>query len=96
MIRDVERVGVTSKNTIILCAQEQKVKLQKYRSDMYEKREEEHQWMLDLYKHWQIKDYKKYGNDSPSLYRVWGCIENVTTQIALCLQLKKKQKFIKY
>ena len=23
----------------------------KYRSDMYEKREE-HQWMLDLYKHW--------------------------------------------
>ena len=58
VIRDVERVGVTSKKYYHFMRARAESETTKYRSDMYEKREEEHQWMLDLYKHWQIKDYK--------------------------------------
>ena len=39
------------RNIITLCAQEQKVKLQSIVVICIKKREEEHQWMLDLYKH---------------------------------------------
>ncbi len=46
---------------------------------MYEKREDEHAWMLDLYKHWGVDDadsmemiYRRYSE------RLVGCVENVT------------------
>jgi len=57
---------------------------------MYEKREEEHGWMLDLYEHWGISDpdsreflARRY------VERLIGCIENVTNKNC---ELEKKEK----
>lgn len=50
-----------------------------YRPGMYEKREEEHTWMVDLYKEWDIRDA-----DSKEMLarryveRFVGCVENIT------------------
>ena len=50
VVRDVERVGITSKKYYHFMRARAESETTKYRSDMYIKREEEHQWMLDLYK----------------------------------------------
>ena len=60
----------------------------KYVPAMYQKREDEHGWMLDLYQHWGIQD-------GPSMEmvarryveRLVGCVENVTNEkCQMCLR----------
>jgi glycosyltransferase involved in cell wall biosynthesis len=79
VIRDIEKVVVTSKQYYHFMRARAESETAKYRSDMYPKREEEHGWMLDLYDHWNVHDpdsmemlYRRY------IERVIGCIENVT------------------
>ena len=50
-----------------------------YRAEMYEKREEEHGWLLDLYRRWNVKTpetaefiARRY------IERFIGCVENLT------------------
>ena len=96
VIRDVERVGVTSKKYYHFMRARAESETTKYRSDMYEKREEEHQWMLDLYKHWQIKDYKSMEMiHRRYIERVVGCIENVTTPNCTLSTAEKKAEIHK-
>ncbi len=67
----------------------------KYRSDMYEKREEENRWMQELYAYWNIHDDASQEMISRRyIERVVGCIENVTNS-ACTLSRKEKKEQIK-
>ncbi len=79
VIRDVERVAVTDQAYYHFIRARSESETARYRPGMYEKREDEHSWMLDLYQHWGISDeasmevvYRRYAE------RLIGCIENVT------------------
>lgn len=79
VIRDIERVTVTTKQYYHFIRARAESETAAYRPNMYEKREEEHEWMLDIYRHWKVKD-----KDSKEMVarryieRFIGCIENVT------------------
>lgn len=67
----------------------------KYKSTLYEKREEEHEWMIDLYKYWDVKDEEKKAAAMEMVFRryierIIGCIENVTNPN--CTLSKKERK----
>lgn len=95
VVRDVERVTVTSEKYYHFIRKRQESETAKYRADMFRKREEEHSWMLELYEHWKT--------DSPEIReflarryieRVIGCIENVTNR-SCTLSSKEKKAEIK-
>ncbi len=79
VIRDVERVGVMEQAYYHFIRAREESETTRYRKGMYEKREEEHRWMLDLYDHWDVHD-----DDSREMImrryseRLVGCVENVT------------------
>lgn len=96
VIRDVERVTLLENKYYHFMRARSDSETAKYRSDMYEKREEEHGWMQEIYRHW--------GVDSPEsreminrryIERVVGCVENVTNS-ASPLTVKEKKEQIKY
>jgi glycosyltransferase involved in cell wall biosynthesis len=77
VIRDVERVGVTDHAYYHFIRARADSETSRYRKGMYEKREDEHRWMLELYDHWDVHDersmevvYRRYAE------RLVGCIEN--------------------
>lgn len=79
VLEDVERVGVTSTPYYHFIRARAESETARYRAGMYEKREEEHTWMLGLYERWGVTDerslevvYRRY------IERLIGCIENVT------------------
>ncbi len=79
VLRDVDRVGVTDTPYYHFIRARAESETSRYREGMYEKREDEHAWMLDLYRHWNVCDersmevvYRRYAE------RLIGCIENVT------------------
>ncbi len=79
VIRDIERVAVTEKAYYHFIRLRAESETARWRANMYEKREEEHGWMLDLYEHWGL------AGDTASvemvqrryIERLVGCIENV-------------------
>ncbi len=80
VLKNVERVGVLSNRYYHFIRARAESETAKYRYNMYEKREEEHRWMLDLYKHWDMSDersfemlYRRY------VERVLGCVENLAS-----------------
>ncbi|HOO25796.1 MAG TPA: glycosyltransferase family 2 protein [Clostridiales bacterium] len=90
VLRDVQRVAVSSKQYYHFMRARAESETAKYMPKMYEKREEEHGWMLDLYEHWGISDpdsreflARRY------VERLIGCIENVTNKNC---ELEKKEK----
>ena len=96
VVRDVERVVVTSKKYYHFIRKRAESETAKYRADMFDKREEEHSWMLDLYKHWDV--------DSPEIReflarryieRVIGCVENVTNRNCTLTPKEKKAQIKK-
>lgn len=78
-IRDVERVGVMSEAYYHFTRARADSETQRWRPDLYEKREEEHGWMLDLYSHWQLDGDPASVEMVQRRYieRLVGCIENV-------------------
>lgn len=81
VLRDVERVVVSEKSYYHFIRARAESETAKYRSNMYEKREEEHGWMLDLYKHWEVQD--EQSNEMLQrryIERLLGCIENLTNK----------------
>ena len=78
-IRDVERVGVMEEAFYHFVRQRPDSETSMWRPDLYEKREEEHGWMLDLYEHWGLSDdpasremvHRRY------IERLVGCVESV-------------------
>jgi len=78
-VRDVERVGVIERPYYHFIRQRSESETSRWRPDMYEKREEEHTWMLDLYEHWGLEGDPASMEMVQRRYieRLVGCIENV-------------------
>lgn len=96
VLRDVERVCVTSKKYYHFIRKRAESETAKYRSDMYDKREEEHTWMVDLFNHWNVNNEgsqeflaRRY------IERVIGCIENVTNSNCTLSKEDKKAEIKK-
>ena len=95
VVRDVERVVLMEEKYYHFMRARADSETAKYRSDMYEKREEEHGWMLDLYKHWSVNSHESREMiNRRYIERVIGCIENVTNS-ACTLSFKEKIQEIK-
>lgn len=96
VVRNVESVGVTAKKYYHFIRQRAESETAKYRGDMYEKREEENDWMKDLYSHWgvmspEIEEFlaRRY------IERVVGCVENVTNKNCTLSKSEKKAEIKK-
>lgn len=92
-IRDVERVGVLDKCYYHFQRARAESETARYRAEMYDKREEEHQWMLDLYRHWQVSDalseemiQRRY------IERLVGCVENIASPACDLTSKQKRQQ----
>ena len=95
VIRNIERVTVTSKQYYHFIRKRAESETAAYRPNMYDKREEEHGWMVDLYKAWNISDEaseeflaRRY------VERFVGCIENLTNP-KCSLSYKEKRGTVK-
>lgn len=96
VVRDVERVVVTSKKYYHFIRKRAESETAKYRADMFDKREEEHSWMLDLYKHWNL-DASETREFLARRYieRVIGCVENITNRNCTLSPKEKKAEIKK-
>lgn len=91
VIRDVERVGTLDGHYYHFLRARQESENTRYRADMYEKREEEHRWLQDLYDHWgidsdEIQEFlsRRYAE------RLIGCVENVTNKNCTLTSAQKR------
>ena len=96
VVRDVERVAVTDKKYYHFIRKRAESETARYRSDMYDKREEENGWMEEIYAHWNI--------DTPEvrefiarryIERIIGCVENVTNKNCTLSPKEKKAEIKK-
>lgn len=94
VVRDVQKVAVTKTPYYHFMRARAESETAKYRADMYQKREEEHGWMEDLFAHWGVDNAntrefvaRRY------IERVIGCIENVANP-ACTLSAKEKVREI--
>ncbi len=95
VLKGIERVVVSSNKYYHFMRARAESETAKYRPEMYDKREEEHQWMVDLYKGWGVDDE----NSREFLARRYverfiGCVENVTNP-GCTLSAKEKKAMIK-
>ncbi len=96
VVRDVERVVLLENKYYHFMRARSDSETAKYRKEMYDKREEEHVWMQDLYEHWNItSDDSREMINRRYIERMVGCIENVTNS-ASPLSAKEKKEQIKY
>ncbi len=95
VIRNVERVAVSDKKYYHFMRARAESETAKYRPEMYDKREEEHGWLIDLYKEWGIDD-KNSREFIARRYieRFIGCVENITNP-GCTLPVKEKMAEIK-
>ena len=79
VIRDIERVAVTERAYYHFIRLRAESETARWRPNMYEKREEEHGWMLDLLEHWGLSGDASSTEMVQRRYveRLVGCIENV-------------------
>ena len=96
VVKNVERVTVTSKQYYHFLRARTESETSAYRPGMYEKREEEHGWMMDLYRDWHVGDpasvemiARRY------VERFIGCVENVTNPKCDMSKKEKKQEIKK-
>ncbi len=81
VIREIGRVGCLNARYYHFLRARSESENTKYRADMYDKREEEHRWLTDLYAQWgldsaEIQEFlaRRYAE------RLVGCVENVTNR----------------
>ena len=95
VVRDIERVVVSDNKYYHFMRARAESETAKYRPDMYEKREEEHCWLVELYRYWEV--------DNPDvneflarryIERLIGCVENVANP-ACNLSVKQKKAEIR-
>ncbi len=92
-IRDVVHVGVTERPYYHFIRQREESETARWRPNLYEKREEEHGWMLDLYDHWGLSGDPASMEMIQRRYieRLVGCIENVCNPKCTLPAKEKKQ-----
>lgn len=95
VVRDIERVTVTERQFYHFLRSRAESETAAYRPDMYEKREEEHGWMMELYRGWGIRD-KASAEMVARRYieRFVGCMENLTNPNC-DLPTKEKKRLMK-
>lgn len=93
VIRDIERVAITDKKYYHFIRKRAESETARYRSDMYDKREEENGWMKELYAYWDImnSDVEEF-IARRYIERVVGCIENVTNNNCTLTKAEKKEQ----
>lgn len=81
VVRDIERVAVTEQKYYHFIRKREESETARYRSDMYEKREEEDGWMKELYEYWGVKtpEVQEF-LDRRYIERLIGCVENLTNK----------------
>ena len=90
-MKQVERVVVSTKAYYHFIRARADSETAAYRADMYEKREEEHGWMLDLYREWGVDNAPtKEMIARRYIERMVGCIANVTS--SKCTLTKKERR----
>lgn len=95
VVRNVERVTVTSKQYYHFIRKRAESETAAYRPNMYEKREEEHGWMIDLYKEWNVHNAESREMIARRyVERLIGCVENVTNP-KCTLSYNEKRKHVK-
>ncbi len=79
VIRDIKRVVVTSKAYYHFMRKRSESETTRYRKEMFEKREEEHGWLVELFNYWNVKrpEVEEFLSRR-YVERLIGCIENVT------------------
>lgn len=92
VIRDIEKVGCLDGQYYHFLRARQESENAKYRADMFDKREEEHFWIVELYRYWRLDDVgvqefisRRYSE------RLIGCIENVTNKNCTLSKREKKE-----
>lgn len=91
-IRDISRVGIIPQAFYHFLRLRGDSETARWRKGMYEKREEEHGWMLNLFEHWNLEEdeasqemiYRRY------IERLVGCIENVANPACTLSPFEKK------
>ena len=95
VIRDVERVVVSDRKYYHFMRARAESETAKYQPKMYPKREEEHDWMEELYRYWGIdNDETREFLARRYVERLIGCVENLTNP-ACTLSGKEKTAEIK-
>ena len=96
VVRNVDRVTVTSKQYYHFLRARTESETAAYRPGMYEKREEEHGWMMDLYKEWSVNNPEsKEMIARRYMERFVGCVENITNPKCELSKKEKKQEIKK-
>lgn len=92
-IKDIEKVVVTSRQYYHFLRARSESETARYMPQMYEKREEEHGWMLGLYRYWGLKDEaSKEMIARRYIDRLIGCFENLTNpNCSLSKEEKREQ-----
>lgn len=93
VVFNIERVTVTSKQYYHFIRKRAESETAAYRPGMYEKREEEHGWMAQLYKNWGVHNEESMEMVSRRyVERLVGCVENLTNpKCELSYGEKRKQ-----
>lgn len=93
VVRNIDRVTVTSKQYYHFIRKRAESETAAYKPVMYDKREEEHGWMVDLYKEWGIDDAESMEMIARRyVERFIGCVENLTNpKCELSYAEKRKQ-----
>lgn len=93
VVRNIERVTVTSKQYYHFIRKRAESETAAYKPVMYEKREEEHGWMVDLYKEWGVEDSESQEMIARRyIERFIGCVENITNPKCEMSAKEKKQE----
>lgn len=98
VVRDIEKVAVTSEKYYHFIRKREESETARYRSDMYDKREEEDGWMKDLYAYWNVSSPEsKEFLDRRYIERLVGCVENLTNKncdLSRAAKLKEIRRYI--
>lgn len=94
VIRDISRVTVTERQYYHFLRARAESETARFVPRMYEKREEENQWMIELYQYWGLWERTENREMVNRRYldRLIGCFENLTNpQCTLPMTEKRKQ-----
>lgn len=93
IVRKIERVAVTSRQYYHFIRKRAESETAAYRPNMYEKREEEHDWMVELYKEWNVHNPESREMISRRyIERFIGCVENLTNPSCDLTYIQKRQE----
>ena len=96
VVKNIEKVAVSDRQYYHFIRKRAESETAAYRPQMYEKREEEHKWMCDLYTYWGLVDNPEIKEFLARRYieRFIGCVENITNK-KCTLSHRNKRKEIK-